>query len=1102
MTRQLPLPLGYRLPAPTLNLLTTLTVTGAVVALLLPALQPLLFGHMPRGADGLLHMHRLAQLERAVQGGLLYPRWLPDMAFGFGFPLFNYYAPLSYYLLLPLLAIGIPVEAAMQAGYVMALLAIAGGIYLWTRDLFGREAGMVAAVAAVYGPYILYDVHHRGVLPEVWGLAWLTLTFWSLHRLVSRPGRRSLALTTLFYAALLISHNILALIGTPLLIAYAAFLMWTSSQQAKGNNQPPAVVRIPPANTGRWRLTLLPLLALLLGLGFATFFWLPAFAEKEFVQIQQLYLPEDFHYANHFLSLPELVARPKVADAALINAELSFSLGWPQLVLALLCWLPLPGARPFTETQRRHRLLFTLAFLLMVAMILPLSLPIWDNVPLLFFVQFPWRFLGPATLLLAVVAGAAVTRLPGRSSWWLALSLVALVLFGLPWLFPNRYAPEATPTPVDLIRFEAKTGALGTTSAADYLPVTVQTLPPADTLLPAYEAAAPHYLIPRLDSAALPPSVTVIGAEYGLTEAWLQLEAAEPFQARFFWFHFPGWRAWLNGRPQPVYADTPHGLLALDVPAGRHDLRLAFGDTALRRFAWILSLFTLLIFTAVLAWWPVRSEAASVPPKVAPAVLYLREKHATRAAMMALLIGLLIFGIKSGYLDRSSNLFHRIRFDGRQVEGVQIPLQINFGNQMVLMGYDLASGAWPADVPLDLTFYWRALAPLDLDYSIGLHLVDEEGRLYGQADRLHPVGYPTSRWRTGEYARDRRPLLPWAGAPPGRYDLLIFVYEASSGRRLEMLNEVGQPVGVTYRLASIQLEPPRQPPNPAEMVVTTYLQSNWMVPVTAWALDPPPEEIDTGQVAPFVLYWRAESAPAGDYLARLRLLAPDGAAVAVARWVPGHPAFPTSQWRTGEIVRDSRAFLIPAAHPDDPARPLITGEYVLLLDLLDGGGRVQTDGVELAVLKIVAPSRSFERPQVMFPLQAQFEDVGTLIGYDLSATTLEPGDSLAVTWYWQAGAGTEVSYTTFAHLVGPDGRIYAQHDQQPLAGTRPTTGWLPGEYLSDSATLSLTADAPAGEYRLLLGLYDPATGRRLLYYEGGQAAGDHVELPGTIRLLE
>jgi hypothetical protein len=1100
MTRQLRIPLGFRLPASSHTLLSRTILMLAVVALLLTALQPLLTGHLPRGADGLLHLHRLAQLDRAVQGGLLYPRWLPDMAFGFGFPLFNYYAPLSYYLLLPLLALGVSTQIAMQAGYAVALLAIGGGTYLWTRDLFGRPAGMVAAVAAAYGPYILYDVHHRGVLPEVWGLAWLSLTFWSLHRLVSRPGRRPLALTTLFYAALLTSHNILALVGTPLLLGYAAILLWTLRAQAARANQESVAAENETAASSAWRFSLLPLLALLLGLSLTAFFWLPAFAEKELVQIEQLYLPQDLHYGNHFLSLPQLAARPKAADTALINMELTFSLGWPQLLLALLCWLPFGNARPFDEVQRRHRLLLTGALSLMVVMMLPLSRLLWDNVPLLLFVQFPWRFLGPATLFLAVLAGAAVARLPAPSSRWVLLSLAALILFGLPWLFPSRYAPEADPTPVDLIRFEGRTGALGTTSAGDYLPVTVQTVPAPDTLLPAYEAAAPHYLIPRLDTAALPASATIIAAEYGLAEASLQLEATEPFQARFFWFHFPGWNAWLDGRPQPVYADGPHGLLAVDLPAGRHELRLSFGDTPLRRVAWVVSLIALLLFTAVLFRWPLSSGAPTEDPdgggNQASGDDWLK------SAATALLIGLLFFALKTGYLERSSNLFHRIRFDGRQVQGVQLPLELNFGNQMVLIGYDQPASSIPADTPLDLTLYWRALAPLAVDYSVGLHLVNEEGHLYGQADRLHPVGYPTSRWRATEYARDRRLLAAWPGTPPGRYDLLLFVYDPAGNRRLEWLNEVGQPVGVTYRLATVELEPARQPAEPAEVVVTSLVQSLSTAAVYPWALDPPPDAVDTGQAVTFVVYWRAGSEPSLDYLARLRLLDPGGLPVTEVAWTPGGASYPTSRWRAGEIVRDSRTLLIPPAYQNDPARPLATGDYLLLLDLLDGAGRVQVEAVELARLQVVAPARQFEPPPLTVALQAQFGQVATLIGYDLSATNLAPGESVTLNWHWQAGSGDGTSYSTFVHLLGADGRIVAQYDQPPLAGTRPTTGWLPGEYLSDSATLTLPSWTPAGEYRFLLGLYDPAGGRRLLRYEDDQVVGDHVVLPDPLKVHE
>ena len=137
-----------------------------LLLLLLPAVQPLLSGNLPWRADGLLHFHRLAQLERALSFGELYPRWTADLAYGYGFPLFNYYAPLSYYLTLPWRWLGLSVAASMQMGYAAAFLALGLGLYLWAWGRWGNTAGWGAAVAAVYAPYILYHGLHRGALPE------------------------------------------------------------------------------------------------------------------------------------------------------------------------------------------------------------------------------------------------------------------------------------------------------------------------------------------------------------------------------------------------------------------------------------------------------------------------------------------------------------------------------------------------------------------------------------------------------------------------------------------------------------------------------------------------------------------------------------------------------------------------------------------------------------------------------------------------------------------------------------------------------------------------------------------------------------------------
>jgi hypothetical protein len=309
------LPFVVIIMKPTLRFLLVITLLGFGI---LPALQPLFSGQL-FGADGLLHFHRLVQLDRAVRHGLLYPRWLPDLGYGFGFPLFNYYAPLSYYLLLPLRWIGLSAQTSVLLGFAGALWALAIAVYLWGRDLFGERAGFVAALAAVYGPYILHDVYRRGGLASVWALVWLAMTAWAARRATRSRHPLWLALTALGSAALMLTHNITALMGVPLLIGYLLLLGWLHGFRA--------LVR--------------PLLALTLGWGLSAFFWLPAFLERDYVQIYQLYLPRDFDFRYNFIQLSQLLTPPRPVDPSLINLIVPVSLSWTALVLALAGWGPI-----------------------------------------------------------------------------------------------------------------------------------------------------------------------------------------------------------------------------------------------------------------------------------------------------------------------------------------------------------------------------------------------------------------------------------------------------------------------------------------------------------------------------------------------------------------------------------------------------------------------------------------------------------------------------------------------------------------------------------------------------------------------------------------
>jgi hypothetical protein len=116
-----------------------------------------------------------------------------------------------------------------------------------------------------------------------------------------------------------------------------------------------------------------------------------------------------------------------------------------------------------------------------------------------------------------------------------------------------------------------------------------------------------------------------------------------------------------------------------------------------------------------------------------------------------------------------------------------------------------------------------------------------------------------------------------------------------------------------------------------------------------------------------------------------------------------------------------------------------------------------------------------------------------------ASAVLEPGKKLSLTLVWHADRPPTMPYTVFNHLVGPDGALYGQWDNPPVHGTYPTTDWAAGEAVFDQYLIPLKEDAPPGEYHLLVGMYDPATGQRLAVLDDqGQPAGDAVQLSQAV----
>jgi hypothetical protein len=118
---------------------------------------------------------------------------------------------------------------------------------------------------------------------------------------------------------------------------------------------------------------------------------------------------------------------------------------------------------------------------------------------------------------------------------------------------------------------------------------------------------------------------------------------------------------------------------------------------------------------------------------------------------------------------------------------IQHPMEVNLGDQVTLLGYDVSPEVVQPGQSLDLTLYWQARREMTKDYTVFTHLVAADGRIVAQQDNQPAEGrYPTSIWDTGEIVVDRYRLTIVPDVPGGEYHLEVGMYLLSTLDRLKI----------------------------------------------------------------------------------------------------------------------------------------------------------------------------------------------------------------------------------------------------------------------------------------------------------------------------
>jgi len=248
-------------------------------------------------------------------------------------------------------------------------------------------------------------------------------------------------------------------------------------------------------------------------------------------------------------------------------------------------------------------------------------------------------------------------------------------------------------------------------------------------------------------------------------------------------------------------------------------------------------------------------------------------------------------------------------------------------------------------------------------------------------------------------------------------------------------------------------------------------------PLSAVAL--PLTRYPIGDTVHLALFWR--ESPAGDVQVTLQGPATRQVSIPVAAL----PAGPSRQQVDLPLSAD-----LPA------------GRYQITVQV---EGEPPLDAGRIQVLS-ATPAGDAALDAAATPLDVRLGPSIRLLGYELAQRAVEPGGALDVTLYWQAEAPVSGRAKVFTHLLGEvwnaaNGNfIWGQVDSEPLNGQAPTTTWAPGAVIADRYSIPVAPDAPAGLYRLEVGLYGLVDGQRLpVVAAGGQPLGDAVEL-GSIEV--
>lgn len=493
---------------------------------------------------------RVYEMDKCVKDHQIPCRWVPDLGGLYGYPLFNYYAPLPYYFgeLIFLLTNNLIFSVKM-----MFAVSFIGGyvfMYLLANKFWGRLGGSLSAVFFEFAPYHAVDFYVRGAMGELWALMFFPAIFWALTKLEEKTNIPNLLLVAIFIFFLLTSHNLSALIFIPFIIAWVLILFLRKKIA---------------------RFLWFSLFSFILAIVLSSFYLIPMIFEQNLVHVNTTTVGY-FSYTEHFKGFKRLLLEREWGYGPSVREipggeedKLSYQVGWIHLLGLILALL---AAKSLWNNERWFSLVIifsSLAVAFSIYMINPRSIFIWSHLAPLKFVQFPWRFLLIVIFFISFISGSLFLGKEIKKKIFIWTILVfAVVSLNFFYFKPEKFIQTSDKQLLSGSDWERQIKR----SIFDFLPVFAKE-PPANL-------ASQRYQILTGDSQIF---------DFKEGSNWISFKADTSSHTiiRLSQYYFPDWKIFVDGKEIAIdYKNNSLGLMTFILGEGSHEVVAKLYDTPVR----------------------------------------------------------------------------------------------------------------------------------------------------------------------------------------------------------------------------------------------------------------------------------------------------------------------------------------------------------------------------------------------------------------------------------------------------------------------------------------------------------------------------------------